>query len=133
MQKSTIYISQSDAEQIRELLRDAENKGYRGSHYIQELKAELQRAEIISQDDLVPNVITMNSMAELLDVVTGERMQLTLVFPDQADVGSGKISVLAPIGAAMLGYQVGDIFEWDTPDGKRTLKVEKIINRPDPR
>jgi regulator of nucleoside diphosphate kinase len=130
MKKGTIYISRSDAEQIRDLLRDAENTGYRGSHYIQELKAELQRAEIVSQNDLVPDIITMNSMAELVDIDTGEHMNLTLVFPDQADVGSGKISVLAPIGAAMLGYQTGDIFEWDTPGGKRTLRVEKVVAPP---
>jgi regulator of nucleoside diphosphate kinase len=60
-----------------------------------------------------------------------EEMTYTLVFPEDADVSQGKISVLAPIGTAMLGYRVGDTFEWDTPGGKRSIQVKRVIYQPE--
>jgi len=74
-----------------------------------------------------PDVIAMHSQAILVDEETGEEMELTLVFPDEADPIEGKISVLAPIGTAMLGYRTGDMFEWDTPGGMRKIRVVKVI------
>ena len=59
----------------------------------------------------------MRSTASLLDLDTREEMDYTLVFPEDADPLEGKISILAPIGTAMLGYRVGDEFSWGTPDG----------------
>jgi regulator of nucleoside diphosphate kinase len=127
MTRNPIYVTQTDADKIRELLREAEHSGYRGSIYIQKLKAELERAEIIPPQDVPPDLITLNTTALLLDADTAEQMKLTLVSPEHADLSQGRISILAPIGAAMLGYKLGDTFEWDTPGGKRTLRVEKII------
>jgi regulator of nucleoside diphosphate kinase len=53
------------------------------------------------------------------------------VFPEEADIPQGKISILAPLGTAMLGYRVGDTFEWDTPGGKRSIRVMKILYQPE--
>ena len=77
------------------------------------------------------DVITLNSTARLVDQETNEEMVYTLVFPEAADIAQGKISVLAPIGTAMLGYKTGDTFEWDTPGGKRTLRVQEILYQPE--
>ena len=129
MTNNPIYVTQADTEKIRELLREAEHSGYRGSMYIQKLKAELERATIITSQDAPDDLITLNTTALLFDTDTQEYMELTLVSPEQADINLGKISVLAPIGAAMLGYRVGSTFEWETPGGKRTLRVEKIISK----
>jgi regulator of nucleoside diphosphate kinase len=73
----------------------------------------------------------MNSTACLEDLDTEEEETYTLVFPENADLGQGKISVLAPIGTAMLGYEVGDTFEWEVPAGKRRLRVKRIIYQPE--
>ena len=67
----------------------------------------------------------MNSRVLLTDLADGEQIELTLAFPVDSGRGAGSVSVLAPIGTAMIGYQVGDEFEWDTPDGKTRLRVEK--------
>ena len=77
------------------------------------------------------DVVTMNSRVQLVDLDTGEAMTYTLVFPDDADLRQGKISVLAPIGTAMLGYRVGDTFEWRVPAGLRRLKIEAILYQPE--
>lgn len=72
----------------------------------------------------------MKSRAELLDLDTGESMEFTLVFPSEANIDDGKISVLAPLGTAMLGYGVGDEFEWTVPYGLRRLKVTHVHFQP---
>lgn len=81
--------------------------------------------------EIPPDVITMNSKVCLEDTESKEEETYTLVFPEDADVQQGKISVLAPIGTAMLGYQVGDIFEWEVPAGMRKLRVKSILFQPE--
>jgi len=92
---------------------------------------ELNRATVIAPTEVPPDVITMNSRVRLLDLDTGEEMIFTLVFPAQADIAESKISVLAPIGTAMLGYRVGDTFTWEVPDGERTLQVKELLYQPE--
>ncbi|MGH9549953.1 MAG: GreA/GreB family elongation factor [Terriglobales bacterium] len=95
------------------------------------LQSELARAAIVAPEDLPPDVITMNSCAELFDLDTKERIEFTLVFPVDANVEEGKMSVLAPLGTAMLGYRVGDEFEWIVPYGLRRLKVTAVRFQPE--
>jgi regulator of nucleoside diphosphate kinase len=73
----------------------------------------------------------MNSQVCLLDQDTQKEEMLTLVFPQEANISQGKISVLAPIGTAMLGYRVGEVFRWKVPTGERKLKVKKILYQPE--
>ncbi len=73
----------------------------------------------------------MNSKVALSDIDTSEEMTYTIVFPKDANIDEGKISVLAPMGTAMLGYRVGDIIEWQVPAGKRRIKIEKILYQPE--
>ncbi|MBN2258229.1 MAG: nucleoside diphosphate kinase regulator [Anaerolineaceae bacterium] len=131
MIQQTIYITQVDAEKLRDLLREAELGGYRGSSYLKQLKDELQRAIIVEPQQVPADVITMRSTALLKDIEAGEEMTYTLVFPEDADPGQGRISVMAPIGTGMLGVKAGETFEWETPSGKRTIRVEKILFQPE--
>jgi regulator of nucleoside diphosphate kinase len=94
--------------------------------HLQELEAELNKAEVVEPQDIPANVITMNSEVYLRDLDTDEEISYRLVLPYQADASQGKISVLAPIGTALLGYGVGDVIEWNVPAGAVKLKVEKI-------
>ena len=73
----------------------------------------------------------MYSQARLYDLEAGEELVLTLVFPEDADLAENKVSVLAPIGMAMLGYRVGDVFEWQVPAGVSRLKVLEILYQPE--
>ena len=84
------------------------------------------------QPDQIPSdVITINSTARLVDQDTHEEMLYTLVFPEESDLSQGKISILAPIGTAMLVYKVGDTFERDTPGGTRIIHVKEILYQPE--
>lgn len=131
MNGKTIHITAFDLERLRKLILDAQSTEYRKSEYIEKLKAELDRAAIVEPREIPPTVVTMNSTIALIDLDTGEEETYTLVFPEDADISKGKISILAPIGTAMLGYEIGDVFEWDVPAGKRRLRVERIIYQPE--
>ncbi len=72
----------------------------------------------------------MNSEVRLKDLESGEVHVYRLVFPSQRRT-ENSISVLAPIGTAMLGYKVGDVFEWQVPKGMRRLKVLEVIYQPE--
>ena len=126
-----IHITEFDLERLKKLLQEAQYTNYRKSEYLEKLQMEISRAEVVSPQDIPDDVITMNSTVCLVDLETGEEEIYTLVFPQNSDLKQGKLSVLAPIGTAMLGYEVGDVFEWEVPAGKRRLRVEKIIYQPE--
>jgi regulator of nucleoside diphosphate kinase len=127
----TIYITDYDLKRLKEMLYVAKEFKYRGRDDLEDLEAELNRAYLLASRDIPRDVITMNSKTVLIDIDSGEEMTYTLVFPRDADVDQGNISILAPIGTAMLGYSVGDTFEWKVPAGLRRLKVKKILYQPE--
>ncbi len=131
MEPRTIRVTENDERKLREALREAQKSGYRNSAYIQQLEGELDRAEIVKPAQIPADVITMNSRVVLVDLAEGERMELTLVFPEDAGKSADSVSILAPIGTAMIGYRVGDVFEWETPDGPVNLRVEEILYQPE--
>ena len=134
MGKRTIYITANDMEQLRKLLDEEKDRhGYgngRGEH-LKGLEAELNRSTRVAAHKVPPDVITMHSKAQLIDLESGEELIYTLVFPHEADIRQDKISVLAPIGTAMLGERVGDVFEWPVPDGLRRLQVKGLLYQPE--
>lgn len=131
MSGKPIHITAFDLERLQKLILDAQSTEYRKSEYLDKLKMELNRAIIVTPQEVSPTVVTMNSTIELIDLDTNEEETYTLVFPEDADISKGRISILAPIGTAMLGYEIGDNFEWDVPAGKRHLRVERIIYQPE--
>jgi regulator of nucleoside diphosphate kinase len=126
-----IVITKFDRDRLIEAVNEAQRGEYRGSQYIENLKQELERAEVVDSQNVPGDVVTMNSKIRLVDLDTHEEMVVTLVFPQDADIARRRISVLAPIGTAALGYRLGDIFEWEVPEGKSRLKVEEIIYQPE--
>lgn len=134
MHTRTIYITRRDMDQLRKLLADErERPGFRNgrAEHLRGLETELDRSTCVADDSVPRDVITMHSTARLIDLESGETLVYTLVFPHEADVRQGRISVLAPIGTAMLGYRVGAEFEWPVPDGMRRLQVQDVLYQPE--
>ena len=131
MSNKSIQITEFDLRRLIKLLREAEHTDYRGSEYLDKLRAELDHAQIVPSQAISQEIITMNSKVVLFDLATRKKETYTLVFPEYADIGQGKISILAPVGTAMLGCKVGDSFESKVPAGKRRLKVKRIIYQPE--
>jgi regulator of nucleoside diphosphate kinase len=130
--KNKIYISEFDMKRLKGLIKFAEERwDKRVLPYLEELDEELDRAEIVKPEDISTNVITMNSRFRLNNLDSGEEVVYTLVFPGKADSKNGKISILAPVGIAVLGYRVGDTVEWKVPAGLKRLRVEEIVYQPE--
>jgi regulator of nucleoside diphosphate kinase len=131
MSKREIFITEFDMRRLRALFDAEQGFIQRGRNDLKSLEAELDRARIVPPQEVPGDVITMNSTVRLVDLDNGEEMTYTLVFPNDADVEQDRISVLAPIGTAMLGYRVGDTFEWQVPEGMRRLRVKEILYQPE--
>jgi len=128
MSKKLIYITDNDMKRLKELIIEAGNGNKK---YLRELKDELDKGEVVDSRDIPNNIITMNSKVRLREINTQKEMICWLVFPDDSNADQGKISILAPIGTALLGYKVGDIIEWKVPAGLTKLKVEEILYQPE--
>jgi len=131
MQHRTIYITKFDLERLEDLLAAAGESNYRDRSDLEELEAELQEGNLVDSKDVPPNVVTMNSQVQIVDVDSKQSMVFTLVFPKEADIDAGKLSVLSPIGTAILGYSEGDVIHWHVPAGLRRIKIEKILYQPE--
>ena len=131
MTDKIIYITDNDMKRLRELVMVARTFGKEKERHLGELEKELNKGKVVKSQDIPPNVITMNSEVHLRDLATEEEITYRLVFAEEADTGRGWISVLAPIGTALLGYSTGDVIEWKVPAGITKLRVEKILYQPE--
>jgi regulator of nucleoside diphosphate kinase len=129
--KNPIYVTSQDKQRLEDLLMEVEVSDPRKHGDLKALTEELHRAVIVDPKDVFSDVITMNSRAEMRDLESGETVAFTLVFPSEANIDEEKISVLAPIGAGMLGYRVGDEFTWNVPGGLRRMKVTQVDYQPE--
>ena len=131
MKEKVIYITDSDKKRLKQLTRDARAFGNEHEVYLKKLEGELNRAKVVKSKEIPKDVITMNSKVRLKDLDTREEMIYRLVFPDAADPDQNKISILAPIGTALIGYRVEDVIEWKVPAGLRKLKVLEVLYQPE--
>ncbi|MDF0604924.1 nucleoside diphosphate kinase regulator [Neisseriaceae bacterium TC5R-5] len=121
-----ITVSSLDYERLAALLEECESSHPTAAA----LEAELERADVVEPDMMPAGIITMNSTARVRLADTQEK-QLTLVYPREANSDEGKISVLAPIGAALLGLSIGQSIEWPTPAGSIHLTVLDVTYQPE--
>ena len=131
MKQHNIFITDQDMESLRHLLNPIRRVLSKDQEHLEMLEQELDRAQIVSRSRVPDDLVTMNSRVRVKDVETGEDKTYTLVFPRDADFAQGKISVLAPIGTAILGYRVGDVIEWRVPGGRRKLRVQEVMYQPE--
>lgn len=124
-----IYITEMDMIRLRELLNEALIEGVKGDTAFRDLEMELDQAEIVDSKELPRNVITMNS--KVLVDLNGYEEEVSLVYPHDADLIENKISILSPIGTAMLGYSEGDTIKCEVPSGNMELHIKSILYQPE--
>lgn len=126
-ERPPIVLSRLDHERLGRLL-DAE----RSRVDLDALREELDRARVVAPEEIPPDVVTMNTVAQFTVEETGADSEVTLVYPDRADAANGRISVLAPVGSALLGLAVGDVIEWPLPNGRTVhLRVRGVGYQPE--
>lgn len=126
----TIILSEADHRLLTRMIESG-RVDPREQDHLAALEAELSRGQIVPPADIPPDVITLNSTVRLRDLNSGKAVTYTLVDPARADITEGRISVLAPVGTAILGYREGDTIEWSVPSGLKRLKVEEILYQPE--
>ena len=131
MSEHTIEVTDVDALRLNDLLAGlAPDSGPKQSAR-NSLAHELQRARIVPAHRIGRRVVTMECRVLLEDMDTHESATYTLVQPEQADFEAGRLSVLAPIGTAILGYREGDVVEWPVPAGVRRIRIKKVLYQPE--
>lgn len=113
----SIHITRDDLDRLTDLL-EAYAAGAGGRRF-EQLEGELARAKVVPRDQIPKDIVTMNSRVRFEDEKTGERREVTLVYPREADIDSGRISVLVPVGTALLGLRVGQSIDWTLPSGQK--------------
>ena len=126
-----IRVTENDMAALEALIIQGRASSRRDMYHLDDLGQELERAEVVADGEMPPDVVTMNSTARVRDLSTGATAVYTVVFPAEADVASNRISVLAPVGTALIGYRGGDEVEWRTPGGARRLLIEEVLCQPE--
>jgi regulator of nucleoside diphosphate kinase len=124
--ESRIVLGRHDLLRLRSLLGSRHRAGSSDRAHLLDLEAEMERALVVEPESLPADVVAMESTVIVLDVESGAHNHYTLVLPAQADVVQNRISVLAPLGTALLGCRRGDVVEWPMPGGMRRLRIEAV-------
>src|SRR5262249_43281473 len=120
-----LIVTQRDAARLRELLSSYAQSSRDDAH-MEGLALEIERASIVAPEYVPADVVTMHARVRVLDLSTGEHRDLVLVYPEESDVAANRVSVLAPLGTALLGYREGDDVEWEMPGGLRRFRIEGV-------
>ena len=124
-----IVLTSQDFDRLEALLASLPANAFAGKAY---LEKELRRAEVVEPAQIPPNVVTMNSTVRFTIADSGEDFRLTLVYPKDVGGEAGRISVLAPVGSALLGLSIGDELEWPRPGGgMSTVRVVDVLYQPE--
>jgi len=129
--KRQLIINKDDHERLESLFFTGFANAFSDEPYLQSLRGELNIAQVLPPDEIPPDVVTMNSTVRLRQFRSRDFETYTLVYPNDADIANGKLSVLAPIGTAILGYRVGDRVQWKVPSGVARFKIEELVFQPE--
>jgi len=131
MEHRDIYVTEFDLARLRELVNVGISFKERDRDYLESLRNELDRAHVVEPREIPRDIVTMNSQVRIEDMDTGDENVYTLVFPSEARIAERKVSILAPIGTAMLGCRVGDTVDWPVPAGTLKVRIKNILYQPE--
>ena len=131
MRDREIVITESDLKRLTEVFQITPSLRGRNRQHYENLQEELDRARIVDPKDVPEDVVTMNSLVRLKDLDTSEEKTYWLVFPEKSNISQQAISVLAPIGTALLGCREGDTIEWEAPRGTKRFMIIEVAYQPE--
>jgi regulator of nucleoside diphosphate kinase len=131
MRTDALYVTEDDRQRLIAFIDEARWSGTHSAADLDRLRAEVEQRSTVPARDVPADVITLHTQVVLLDVGSGDSFACSLVLPHEADIAHYRISVLSPMGAAMLGRRVGEVFEWPAPAGVQRLKVAMLTFQPE--
>ena len=126
--KEQIMLAKNDYELIMAYLKRSFYKARFDRQNADELKSELKKAKLVDKEDLPADVVRLNSMVTIKEEKENKEMQLTVVTPEKADIKQKRISILSPIGTALLGFRKGQQISWKVPAGKKVFTILDVAN-----
>ena len=126
--KEPIILRKDDYDVLISYLKNQRYRNLYDVQNVKELLGELKNAKLVNKDNFPSDVVRLNSRVKIKDVNKGKVMDLTLVTPDKADIRERKISVMAPVGTALIGFKKGQKINWQVPGGRRTFTIMEVIN-----
>jgi regulator of nucleoside diphosphate kinase len=124
-----LVIRKDDYNLLISYLTRASRKAVSDRRNAEDLQAELKKAKLVNKDDFPPDVVGLNSTVRIKPEDKNEIMEFMLVTPDKANIKEKRISVMAPIGTALIGFRKGQKIKWQVPAGKRTFTILDVINK----
>ena len=121
-------LSEKDFQIIHDLIKN--QSAVQQTKEIRFLAEELKRAKVVKDNKIAGDIVQLNSIVQVEDQSTNKTMDFQIVLPSQANLKENKISILAPIGIALIGFKKDQLVEWQMPAGKRTLKIVRVENVP---
>ncbi|MEA9356413.1 nucleoside diphosphate kinase regulator [Bacteriovorax sp. PP10] len=122
MYDDVILLTERDYLRIRHILSTQNSDDF------ENLEIEIERAKIIEEKEIPSDLVRMNTTVRFMTLQDEKEMKLTLVFPEDANFSEGKISILAPLGSALIGLRVNQEINWMFPDGKtKTIKILEVL------
>jgi len=131
MQQRDVLLTDIDSSRLQSLIEGSKLRDMRDVGSAEMLERHLDEADVLPATHIHPDVVTMDSEVLVTDIGSGDTFSFHVVFPRSADAGEARISVLEPLGMAVLGRSVGARVNWDTPGGRRALRVEDVIYQPE--
>ena len=126
-----IIITEQDRWKLMQMIDTLREHGDPFVSHARALEEELANAAIVSATEIAPNVVTMHSVVQVMDLHSHEKMKFTLVYHGESDLFDNRLSVLTSLGIRVLGTRVGDVVEWDVPRGVRRLRIEDVLYQPE--
>lgn len=131
MKHENIVVTEDDYRRLEWLIETSRRIYRRDTDRLDGLEQELERAILVKSDEVPPDVITMNSRVRVKDLESGREIAYRIVFPSEANLADNRISVLAPMGTALLGLRAGATVEWLAPSGMRSFRVLEVEYQPE--
>lgn len=127
MMERALYLTDYDYERLELLLDNMNSVPQNRREDLSRLEGDLATCQIIAPEEMPADIVTLHSIVRYLDLDNNKDRVATLVFPSNADLSKGRISIVAPLGTAILGRAEGDIVSWKTFDGKKTIRIEEVL------
>lgn len=123
-----VILTKTDYEILDSYVKNLHGMQVNEKENFSKLSGELKKAQIVEDDNLAGDIIRLGSSVVIKDLLTNRDMTVTIVLPQHADIKQKKVSVLAPIGTALIGFKKGQTVSWNVPSGKKDFKIMDVMN-----
>ncbi len=123
-----LVFREDDVEMLTACLSDGQRASAFGPQVVEALQADLKKGKLVSKDQFPADVVRLNSKVIVKDAHNDKTMEIIVVMPESADIKQRKISVMNPVGAALIGFRQGQQVTWQVPTGQKNFTIMEVIN-----